>query len=446
LFDHTAETLFQEVQQLRGGEYIECKLDDLRIGIRTIRWYVLEPRAFAGGTLGDAAGEFRDLLTDSVRLRLRADVPVGSCLSGGLDSSSIVCLANNLLRRANSHDRQKTFSARAEAERYDESSFAEEVIKATGVDGYFTLPALNDLFAALPQITWHQDEPFGSTSIYAQWRVFELAAANDVKVMLDGQGADELLAGYHGFFGVRFASLLKTLRWVQLLRDVYATRLRHGSSTPPLTRYALNFLLPEWLRQPLRALAGRESTHNVPWLDVTALAVSERDPHAASGATTSVLRDLSIAQLTHTSLPMLLHWEDRDSMAHSIESRVPFLDYRLVEFALGLPDDFKLCEGVTKRVLREAMTGILPEKIRLRVDKLGFATPEEVWMRERQPDLFRQAMNRAIEQSRSILLPGAMNVLEETIAGRRPFSFLCWRMISFGAWMERFGIRCTAGP
>lgn len=439
IFDHSGETLFQGVFQLRGGEYIECVLGDLAGGVRPMRWYHLTPKTFKGD-LADAAREFRSLLTDSVRLRLRADVPVGSCLSGGLDSSSIVCIANRLLREADAHGRQKTFSARAEVERYDESNYAQEVIQATGVDAHFTLPALSDLFSCLPQITWHQDEPFSSTSIYAQWRVFELAAAHNVKVMLDGQGADELLAGYHGFFGVRYASLFKSMRWLELLRDVEATRERHGYSLLRSAKYALNHLLPEVMRQPLRALVHKESTRSESWLNARILRAEERDPNPALGAKTGRLQEFSASQLTLTSLPMLLHWEDRDSMAHSIESRVPFLDYRLVEFVLGLPDDFKLSRGVTKRVMREGLRGVLPEKVRLRMDKLGFATPEEVWLRERQPDAFRQALAKAIEQSQGVLRPGALEVLEQTIAGTRPFSFHVWRMISFGAWMERFRV------
>jgi asparagine synthase (glutamine-hydrolysing) len=109
-----------------------------------------------------------------------------------------------------------------------------------------------------------------------------------------------------------------------------------------------------------------------------------------------------------------------------------------------LPDDFKLARGVTKRVMREGLKGILPDKIRLRIDKLGFATPEEVWIREREPETFRSALHKAIEQSQGILLPSAFDVVEQTISGKRPFSFHVWRMISFGAWMERFGIRAHA--
>jgi asparagine synthase (glutamine-hydrolysing) len=138
---------------------------------------------------------------------------------------------------------------------------------------------------------------------------------------------------------------------------------------------------------------------------------------------------------------MLLHWEDRDSMAHSIEARVPFLDYRLVELALGLPEEDKLAGGVTKRVLREAMQGILPEEVRTRMDKIGFATAEEQWLRRERPDAFRAALRDAVAASHGILRPSALALLEDVIAGRQPFSFLPWRMISFGAWMRRFDVQ-----
>ena len=145
--------------------------------------------------------------------------------------------------------------------------------------------------------------------------------------------------------------------------------------------------------------------------------------------------------LTATGLPMLLHWEDRNSMAHSVESRLPFLDFRLVELVMGLPAEFKLAGAITKRVLRTAMQGILPEKVRNRMDKMGFVTPEEIWMREEAPDLFRAELRRAIEASQGVMTAKAADRLEAVIAGREPFSFLIWRMISFGRWMERFAVK-----
>lgn len=445
--DHTDETLFDGVFQLRGGEALELELgvDASRMAapgrrLPAYRWYELRPRPWSG-TLEEAGHELKSLLTDSVRLRLRADVPVGSCLSGGLDSSSIVCVMNELLRQQGAQALQKTFSACATVKRFDERDYIDEVVRHTVTDAHYVYPPLEELFPTLDRITWHQDEPFGSTSVYAQWQVFRLAAGERVKVMLDGQGADEQLAGYPNYFAPRFGGLFRGLRWMRLWREVTAAQRLHGYPFAWGLSQALNNALPEFLRQPLRRLAGMASIYT-PWLDMDRLGAVPRDPFLASGAARShSVRAMSYSQLTAASLPMLLHWEDRDSMAHSIEARVPFLDYRLVEFTLGLPDDYKIAGGETKRALREGMRGVLPERVRTRVDKLGFVTPEEVWLREERPDLFRKALRDAVDASGGIISADTLTLLQQTIDGRRPFSFLIWRLISFGAWMRVFSLR-----
>ncbi len=439
VLDHTEETLFRDVRQLRGGEFVHCGLEELARGFPVRRWYELRPRAFAGG-FSEAATEFHDLFTDAVRLRLRADVPVGSCLSGGLDSSSIVCVANRLLRSGGGELKQKTFSAYSRVRRFDESGYIESVVRHTGVEGHRTYPDLATLFETLDAIAWHQDEPFGSTSIYAQWHVFRLAAEARVKVLLDGQGADEQLAGYHGFFTPHFAGLFRALRWIALLHEMRAARRRHGMNLWLASKYLGNAVLPEGVRQPLRRLLGKPA-RAPDWIDARRIAFEDADPYRALGIDTASVDEMSRGMLLATSLPMLLHWEDRDSMAHSVESRLPFLDYRLVELVTGLPAEFKIEDATTKRVLREAMKGVLPEDVRTRMDKLGFATPEEVWVREEAPELFRAELKRAIERSGGVVLPAALERLEAMIAGREPFSFLPWRVISFGRWMERFGVR-----
>lgn len=438
LIDHTEETLFDGVRQLRGGECIHCSLDELLVSPPVRRWYQLVPRSFQGD-MKAAADELSALFTDAVRLRLRADVPVGSCLSGGLDSSSIVCVANQLLRSAGVASQQNTFSACANVKRYDERSYIDTVVDHTGVQAHYVYPDLHELFETLDVMTWHQDEPFGSTSIYAQWHVFKLAAETRVKVLLDGQGADELLAGYHGFFAPHFAGLFAAGRWGMLLREMRAAKRLHGLGFAAASKYLADAVLPEPLRQPLRLLAGKSSAAPS-WFNRDLFTVDDRDPSPAYGLKTTSVDQMAYALLTATSVPMLLHWEDRDSMAHSVESRLPFLDFRVVEFLMGLPAEMKLSDATTKRVLREAMRGILPEPIRTRMDKMGFVTPEEVWIRDKAPDLFRSELRRAVEMSRGILNANALGHLEGVITGQKPFSFQPWRMISFGRWMERFQV------
>lgn len=440
MFDHTAETLFSGVRQIRGGEYINMSLDDIESELPVRRWYQLSPSVFEGD-MSAAAFQLRDLLEDSVRIRLRADVPVGSCLSGGLDSSSIVCVANGILRnKANSDPQQHTFSARSSFRRYDEGEFIDSVLAASGIVAHQTIPPFEQLFETLPLMVWQQDEPFGSTSIYAQWHVFKLAKNAGVKVILDGQGADELLAGYHGYFGPFLMDLLRSGNLRSFANEVRWMHRLHGYSPWHLMKLILNCALSGSLRQTLRAHVGKAAVGSVGWMNTARFNIKEVDPNEIGCVTDKNLRAHGVNHLLRTHLPMLLHWEDRSSMAHSVEARVPFLDYRLVEFAMSLEDRMKIHKGMTKAVLREAMKGILPEDVRTRVDKLGFATPEEIWLRKQAPEQFRRAMRQAIEQSGGVLNDKAMSLLEDVIQGKRPFSFLPWRLIAFGTWMDRFGV------
>lgn len=443
--DHTDETLFDGVFQLRGGQALELTLSDTSTFVTLVGkrlpvfdWYKLVPEPFEGG-FDQAANGLRERLRDSVRLRLRADVPVGSCLSGGLDSSSIVVLMTQLLGEQNANSQQKTFSACANLKRFDEREYIDEVVHRTGVDAHYVYPRLEDLFATQEQITWHQDEPYASSSIYAQWHVFKLASENGVKVMLDGQGADEQLAGYHNFFAPHFANLFKRGRWIRLYREIRAVKRIHGYSNVNAVKRIANLLLPEGLRQVLRAHSGK-STAKPEWLSLDKLGAEAVDPFAKIGGKASSIRELSFSQVTSANLQMLLHWEDRDSMAHSIESRVPFLDYRLVEYVLGLPDEFKLLGGVTKRVLREGMCDLLPERVTNRMDKMAFVTPEEDWMRHGAATEFRVALIDAIEISGGIINQKALEILDGMIEGKRPFDYRVWRMISFGIWIRKFNV------
>lgn len=438
--DHTPQTMFAGVSQLTGGEYVDVDIEAFASGnVHPQRWYTLQA-AECEMPFNLAHEHFRKLFEDAVRLRLRADVPVGTCLSGGLDSSAIACAMHRVMSSNDSGAVQYTFSACAEDARFDERPFIHAVAQHIGVTPKKIFPKLEGLFSSIGKLVWHHDEPFLSSSVFAEWCVFDLVQHSGVKVTLDGHGADELLAGYHGFFGARLAGLMRSGNIAGLIREMAAMHRRFGYSPLHLGMRMLDMVLPDALRQPIRRYVGKASVRPE-WLDMRRLGIEGEDPFVTCKARSASVRAMSMGQLLHTSLPMQLHWADRDSMAHSVESRVPFLDWRLVEFVLGCPDDYKIRLGVTKQLLREGLRDLLPGKISGRTDKMGFVTPEEAWVREEAPQRFRQEVASAVEKSRGVLTPKVLERAEAIIGGRVPYNNLLWRWICFGHWMERFGVR-----
>lgn len=433
LSDHTDRTMFKGVYQLRRGEAGTISLNDKNLCFNIYEWYKIKTDNLQIG-FHEAVQQFRELLIDSIRLRMRADVKIGSCLSGGLDSSSIVCIVNKLLKENGLSCMQKTVSAKAEFVQYDESKFISEVLDKKSIDGIYTLPTFEGLLENIEKITWYQDEPFGSTSIYAQWCVFETAAQNKLKVMLDGQGADEQLAGYHLFFNVKFAELFRAIKWLKLLDEVLACKQKHNYGFFFMMKAIISQTFPEYLLNIIRK--NYNHIEIAPsWLNIKKLDVQPKNSLNIYGNKTSSIKDLSMAQLFSNNLQKLLHWEDRNSMAHSIESRLPFLDYRLVEFVINLPDEYKIDNGETKRILRESMIEYLPEKIRKRHDKMGFVTPEEVWFFDNK-EIFMKKLKEAIDISEGILTNDALAYFDKVQNKDIPFSMVIWRMINFGVWKQ----------
>jgi len=405
VFDHTEETLFQGVQQIRGGHYAEI---DLKKGSYAIkRWYQL-PKAKSSISYEEAVTECRRLLQEAVRIRLRSDVEVGSCLSGGIDSSSIVCIAGNSI---------KTFSARSEDPKIDEFAFMESVRSHAGSQAFYVTPQKSGLEDSLDELLWHQDEPFGSTSIFAQWSLFQKVKEEGIKVMLDGQGADEQLGGYYEFYGIYLKELLQKGEIRELSKE-----LMSGSPMRPFRSLAKQFI-PKKIKDHLLYRMNKPSI-KCPWLDFNVLKAEQIHPFKGKGS----FKDYAEEMLLYSNLPMLLHYEDRNSMAHSVESRTPFLDYRLVEFIAGLPASFLIKHGTTKRLLRDAMHGIVPECVLKRKDKIAFATDERAWLQDLELE--------EVELFRPEIIPKIENILQ----GKEPFSFLPFRVIAFTKWLKRFNV------
>lgn len=442
LSDHTSQTMFKHVKQLRGGESAIINtlnfssIADFKIN----RWYHLDT-SIKQIKYDTASQKFRELFIESVKLRLRSDVKVGSCLSGGLDSSAIVSVMANLLKDNNSSELLNTFSACSIHKKFDEKEYIDEVVTHNKATPFYCYPNLDDLLEVNDKLTWHQDEPFGSTSIFAQWSVFELAKKQNVTVMLDGQGADEQLAGYQGlYFQIYLNELLANGKLVKFIQEIKAFHKLHGIAIKPTLIKSVINLFPPTLKKRIGKFLGKP-LYNISWLNNDAFSYQDINPFLVGGMNNRSVKDTLYAQIMHNNLSMLLHWEDRDSMAHSIESRVPFLDYRLVEFIFSLPTEYKINTGITKRILRNGLNGILPDKIKNRMSKLGFATPEEVWVKQNHL-LFREKLIDALEACPTIFnRTQVLEIFDEIIAGKRAFDFWLWRIISFGTWFKLFKVQ-----
>jgi asparagine synthase (glutamine-hydrolysing) len=445
--DHTAETMFDGVFQLRGGECAMVEADGAEPDIRVRRWYaIVDPQRLLSLSEEEAAAQFRNLLIDSVRIHLRSDVPVGSCLSGGLDSSSIVCLMANMLASQNSGSNLNTVSACYREASVDEKPFIDLVVAHTRASPHYTFPRASDVFSRAAEITWHQDEPFGSTSIFAQWCVFEEAKHAGVKVMLDGQGADEQLAGYHSWYWYYMSDLARRRRLILLAQTIIERNRFHGVPLMTQIQQFLVPLLPVGTQKFLRRQHQAVFRHG--WLQSEAFESMVSTPGVLQRATDELelppVTDIASACFAFTfalNLQQLLHWEDRNSMAHSIEARVPFVDHPLVEFSLGLGNAHKMVAGETKRVLRRAMSGILPDEVRDRRDKLGFSTPEEIWFRGPLKTQMMDGVNATLAQFPGLLnVEGTRALAKDMLEGNRPVDFSLWRIVNLSIWGNCFSV------
>ncbi len=439
LTDHTEETMFQGVFQLQCGHCALFNINRIPIDnkgeLETTEWYNLPFTPFEG-TYEEAVNIFKDLFIDSVKLHLRSDVEVGSALSGGVDSSSIVCVIDQLLKECGG--RQKTFSSCSFDNRYDESDWMKKVISCTSVDPHYVYPQLEDFYRQTENIIWHQEEPYQSQSAFLGYNVFKCAKENGISVLLNGQGADEYLGGYGQFMGPRYAFLIKKFHFYTLWSDYCSLKKNETIDRKRVIRQTIVNLLPESYTASLEKKMWKSRSTEL--FDLEKLGASHIHHKEIIPVGDRNIQNITSHALFKFTLPRLLRWEDRNSMAFSVEARVPFLDYRLIEFVYNLPSSFLDKNGVTKRILRDSMSGIIPDKIRDRKDKKGFITPEERWIKEDATNFFRNRIKDSIDSSFGIIKPEALSYFDSVVTGGASFDYTYWRIIMFSEWMKKYGI------
>jgi asparagine synthase (glutamine-hydrolysing) len=358
-----AESFFAGIERLPAAHLLTFRSGRARVEPYWAPRVIEVPSAY-----DEAVSSLRELLVDSIRLRLRSDVPVGTSLSGGIDSSTIVMLSSEL---AGDHTRH-AFTARFPGFERDEWAYASKVAGRAGVaEHHATVPTVDEVLDDLPTLVRDHEEPVGSLSIYAQWRVMQTAREAGVVVLLDGQGGDELFGGYGA-----------TLGWS--LRSGGPRRLaREVVDEPARARGLVESFAVDYLPNPLRRVHRRRIAS--PYASAQAVGASTAapiQPPGPPGRAGSALRRQLLTQSFETSLPQLLRYADRSSMAWSREVRLPFLDRRIAEFALSLPTWFLYRDGVTKRILRDIGRGLVPDDILGRRDKVGFEPPQRTWLND----------------------------------------------------------------
>jgi asparagine synthase (glutamine-hydrolysing) len=436
-YDNSSETFFQNVKSLPPGHILTLNLT--RAIVPSIRrWWSPQISERSDLSFSDASEKLRAMFLDSVRLHLRSDVPVGAALSGGIDSSAIVCAMRYIEPDIPLH----TFSFVAPGSDFDEEEWADVVNDHVGAIPHKVSITHAELASDIDDMIRAQGEPFGSTSIYAQYRVFKLSNEAGVTVTLDGQGADELLGGYSGFPGPLFHSYWDRGDYANMVKAMMAWSQWPGRSIGLGANALAGQIAPHWVRN--FALKFSNLTPTPSWMNIGVMedagVMLGRSKKQARG-NESEGRRLACAlrgNLMGEGLQSLLRHGDRNSMRWSIESRVPFLTTEIAEFLLSLPEHYLVSKkGETKHIFRSAMRDIVPDRILDRKVKVGFSTPENVWLKQLGSKV--DEWLRPIETLPFLDASKCKSEIKAIINGNKSFDFKAWRIINYCRWIEITG-------
>jgi len=423
-------TLLENVFSILPGE---CATVDLRSGsVSKRRWYFLE-RIPARQEINDkwATQKFSELLYDSIKLRTPEAVATGAFLSGGIDSSSIIGLMhlNGLKSKLSG-----TVSCVIDHKSYNEEKYINLLADHYHLRPNKITPSLDkSLSEHIDQCLYHQDQPITSISHITEWQLFVEAERLHMKVMLDGQGADEILGGYGRFYYTKFIGSFRMRKMLSYLNGLIRKCLVQQTS---LKEELLNFLRYHPFIRRL-GLVNRKLKRSEGWFLLDPVMVAPFEESRVDKLNTDhLVRDISV-ELLKRELPYLLHSMDRNSMAFGIETRLPFLDHRLVEFSLSLPDQLKIDSFGTKKILKKSAAKILPAEILGRT-KMGFSTPDAVVMRNIPPDFWR--LNDLYERFPGMFSKKLREDVDKFQSGKIPYNFGMFRVLSFSRWSNIFDV------
>lgn len=430
-YDSNTHTFVDGVRHLMPGSVLT--LDVVTCTVTTERqWWAPTVQQTSTLSFNDAAEAVRAEFLQNVRRQLRSDVPLGAALSGGIDSSAVVCAIRHLEPAMPIH----TFSYIASDTAISEDRWVDLINQHVNARAHKVFASADDLARDVDAVVCAQGEPFGSTSIYAQRRVFQLARESGITVTLDGQGADELLAGYSGYPGQRAMSLVQSGHPLDAIRFLSRWSRWHSAGNKRTAAALARALLPDGVYDALYRVDGRGPQPD--WLNIDVLQqagvriVRPRSPRARGMRGRRLIEFLGHS-LQHQGLPSLLRHGDRNSMAFAIESRVPFLAPGLCRLLYSLPENYLISDGgQTKHVFRAAMRGIVPDAILDRRDKIGFATPERDWFIQLAPQyrIWLEAARKIPFLNVSRLL----SAFDAVVSGANRFDWQVWRWVNYARW------------
>jgi asparagine synthase (glutamine-hydrolysing) len=442
--NETRETYFEGILKVDPGCILELNLDDALFKPKVEKfWNLPEYNPSLRFNDKEVFCTVKDLIESSIKLRLRSDVPVATAFSGGLDSSGIVCMLNEIYNRDRTSN--KVFTISSNDRTIDDTYFADLLINKIPVTSFRENFEENVSFRDLEKFVWHQEEPLQNTSIYGSWQLYKFIKSNGITVVLDGQGADELMGGYNRY---PFRKYLIDI-FINNKLSYYVDQTKHissiyGKNLSEIFYNTLVSLIIERIKSQFpdlyvsNRISDIKSFFNKSFLEIhqPLTEVVRRSYVKESSFGNNILKEESYNLTKHSNLPGILRQVDRNSMAFSIESRLPFLDYRLVEYLFSLPSAFIIRNGYTKYAYRKSMEGLIPEEVLWRKTKVGFKMPEYELMKK-NIDYVKRILNDDLAEdylNRHYIVQNLGRLLSQP----EYYNNIIWRMMIFSVWKNKF--------
>lgn len=413
LEDHNNETFFENIFKLQGSHNL---IYDLKKNIFEIKRYYDIKNKEINLDENSSISMYQTKLNDSISLRLRSDVKVGTCLSGGLDSSSIAALASKIYKK-DSNEKFMAIHAKSSEINSDESIFAKEVANNSNLDLNIIEPTKDEFINSINDVIYTQEEPFGGPSIFMQYFVMKKSKEIECTVLLDGQGGDETLVGYERYY----PSYLMSLGLFDLIKGFFNSSKNSKLSKKQLFAYFVYFTK---YKVRIKRLKIKNSFIKNKYFDLVSFDILEKNSKNYLD-----LFELQHQEIFYTQMPHLLRYEDRNSMRHSIETRLPFIDYTLVETALSIPNKYKIKDGWTKYILRKTIDKLLPNNIVWRKNKFGFEAPTKSWLESIDNEIIR-----SVNESKII------NKISDSINFNKLDLNQKWKLFNISKWEEIYSV------